>query len=196
MMGVLYIDRILYPVTALGPGKRIALWTAGCSRHCDGCANPELWERNGSQRMDVDVAWNLVRTVLETYEVGGITLTGGEPFEQTEGLAELLSKIRQKYDVNVLSFSGYLYEELMRDQEKAVLLSYLDVLIDGAYVKEKNDGKTALRGSSNQRILFLNKSCDKEYREYLQKGRQIQNFIYDREILSVGIHKEDRADKQ
>ena len=119
-MGVLYIDRILYPVTALGPGKRIALWTAGCSRHCDGCANPELWERNGSQRMDVDVAWNLVRTVLETYEVGGITLTGGEPFEQTEGLAELLSKIRHIYYVNVLAFSGYLYEELMKKQKKAL----------------------------------------------------------------------------
>ena len=138
-MGTLYIDRILYPVTALGPGKRVALWTSGCSRHCDGCANPELWERSGSQRMDVDTVWNMFRTILDNNEAGGITLTGGEPFEQAEGLTELLSKIRQNYDVNILSFSGFLYEELREDQEKAALLSYLDVLIDGAYVKEKND---------------------------------------------------------
>lgn len=195
-MGTLYIDRILYPVTALGPGKRVALWTSGCSRHCDGCANPELWERSGSQRMDVDTVWNMFRTILDNNEAGGITLTGGEPFEQAEGLTELLSKIRQNYDVNILSFSGFLYEELREDQEKAALLSYLDVLIDGAYVKEKNDGKAALRGSSNQRILFLNKGCEEEYREYLKNGRQIQNYIYDHEILSVGIHKEDRTGKQ
>lgn len=192
-MGALYIDRILYPVTALGPGKRIALWTAGCSRHCDGCANPELWDRSGSRRMDVEIVWNMVRTILENNEVSGITLTGGEPFEQAEGLADLVGRIRQNYDVNILAFSGFRLEELRQDQEKAALLSYLDVLIDGAYVKEENDGKAAMRGSLNQRILYLNNGCEEEYQEYLKKGRQIQNFIYDREILSVGIHKEDRS---
>ena len=192
-MGALYIDRILYPVTALGPGKRIALWTAGCSRHCDGCANPELWDWSGSRRMDVEIVWNMVRTILENNEVSGITLTGGEPFEQAEGLADLVGRIRQNYDVNILAFSGFRLEELRQDQEKAALLSYLDVLIDGAYVKEENDGKAAMRGSLNQRILYLNNGCEEEYQEYLKKGRQIQNFIYDREILSVGIHKEDRS---
>ena len=87
--------RILYPVETLGPGRRAGIWTCGCDRHCPGCANPELWDREAYGEMKPA---DIVR-VIETLEreggaVDGITITGGEPFEQAEELAALPVCIR------------------------------------------------------------------------------------------------------
>ena len=84
------IDRILYPITALGPGKRLAIWTIGCSKHCFNCANPELWERD--KRRDIDIA-GLSKAIHDSLQgccVDGITITGGDPLEQVDDLLDLL----------------------------------------------------------------------------------------------------------
>lgn len=186
----MYIDRILYPVTTLGPGKRIAVWTAGCERHCPGCANPELWEIKESQKISEDLLANLIKQMLLKHKVDGITITGGEPFLQSSALASCLNKIGPERP-EVLIFSGFQMDELRCDPEKRTLLLLTDVLVDGAYIRELNDGKTPLRGSSNQAIHYLNKTVIKNYEEYLERGRQIENFVYGNEILSVGIHREN-----
>ena len=85
-------------------------------------------------------------------------------------------------------FTGYKYEELLEREDARELLSRVDVLIDGEYVDELNDNKSALRGSINQHILYLNKEIQPEYEEYLAEGRKIQNFVYDYKTVSVGIH--------
>lgn len=185
----MYIDRILYPVTTLGPGKRIAVWTAGCERHCPGCANPELWEIKESQKISEDLLANLIKQMLLKHKVDGITITGGEPFLQSSALASCLTRIGPERP-EVLIFSGFQMDELRCDPEKRTLLLLTDVLVDGAYIRELNDGKTPLRGSSNQAIHYLNKTVIKNYEEYLERGRQIENFVYGNEILSVGIHRE------
>ncbi len=185
----MYIDRILYPVTTLGPGKRIAVWTAGCERHCPGCANPELWEVKESQKISEDLLANLIKQMLLKHKVDGITITGGEPFLQSSALASCLTRIGPERP-EVLIFSGFQMDELRCDSEKRTLLLLTDVLVDGAYIRELNDGKTPLRGSSNQAIHYLNKTVIKNYEEYLERGRQIENFVYGNEILSVGIHRE------
>lgn len=188
----MYVDRVLFPVTALGPGKRIAVWLVGCHRHCPGCANPELWNPKPSQRISVEKLSNLIRQMAIERQADGLTITGGEPFEQSKELLYLLNSLRDLH-LNALVFSGYKLEELQRTDTAKEVLEHIDVLIDGEYIKEQNDGKTVLRGSANQRMNVFNPKCQADYDEYLLAGRQIQNFVYGDMILSVGIHSEDEA---
>ena len=89
----------------------------------------------------------------------------------------------------VLIFTGYAREELEREDCFLELLNRTDVLVDGPYLKEANDKKAALRGSLNQKIHYLNPDAEAKYEQYLKKGRQIQNFVYEYRVLSVGIYK-------
>lgn len=181
----MFLDRILYPVTALGPGNRIGIWTVGCSRKCFGCANPELWIRHPEQKIEPTRVAYYINAMTEK-EIDGITITGGEPFEQASEIIDLIDALN--FENEILVFSGYQLEELRQDKEKARLLSRIDVLIDGSYIQEMNDGMSALRGSTNQMIHFLNESVIDRYEQYIKEGRQIQNFMYDYKIISVGIH--------
>ncbi|MCR5734341.1 MAG: radical SAM protein [Lachnospiraceae bacterium] len=185
----MYIDRILFPVTSLGPGKRLVIWVSGCTRHCEGCANPELWERHPFQQTDPYDFADMITSQIDLNNVSGITVSGGEPFDQAEELCKLIRKIKQ--DKDVLVFSGYSIEEIQKDPVMNEFLSLTDVLVDGEYIDSKNDGISALRGSSNQRIHILNKRLTERYDEYLKLGRQIQNYTYDYKTISVGIHNRD-----
>lgn len=181
----MYVDRLLYPVTALGPGDRIALWVAGCKRQCKKCANPELWERQEYQRITSQKLIETINSVIGN-NIDGITITGGEPFDQATELCSVIDGLPETIDV--LIFTGYKYEELLEREDARELLSRVDVLIDGEYVDGLNDNKSALRGSINQHILYLNKEIQPKYEEYLAEGRKIQNFVYDYKTVSVGIH--------
>jgi anaerobic ribonucleoside-triphosphate reductase-activating protein len=181
----IYLDRILFPVTALGPGNRVAIWVAGCSRKCPLCANPELWQKHEEQKINAEKLASQVNS-LQIKGIDGITLTGGEPFDQAEGLTCFIDKL--KFKTEILAFSGYKIEELKNDAVSSRLLSIIDVLVDGEYINEMNDGKAVLRGSTNQVIHYLNPKTHEKYSKYLSEGRKIQNFVYEYNTLSVGIH--------
>ena len=185
----MYLDRILYPVTALGPGNRVALWVAGCKRKCNGCANPELWERHPEQAIQSEKVADYINTLRDRI-IDGITITGGEPFDQALDIIKMIDAI--EVPVEILAFSGYKLEDIQTDPAKNKLLGKLDVLIDGEYIDGLNDGISGLRGSVNQRIHYLNERVKSRYEQYISEGRKIQNFIYDYKTISVGIHKPDR----
>ena len=186
----MYLDRVLYPVTALGPGKRAVIWTSGCDRHCPGCADPELWDRHPEQAISVERLTEILVS-LSARGIDGITLTGGEPFDQAQELAALLDAL--PFAADVTAFSGYTLEQLQEDPVRMVLLERIDVLIDGPYIESQNDGIAPMRGSVNQRIHYLDPAVRPMYEAYLSKGRQIENFIYDYKTVSVGIHVPGRA---
>ena len=181
----MYIDRLLYPVTSLGPGNRAAIWVAGCNRYCKKCANPELWEQHEYQRIEPDRLAGAIRNVINT-GIDGITITGGEPFKQAEELCKLIDGLPD--DIDILVFTGCKYEELLKKDSARGFLSRIDVLVDGEYIDELNDNCAALRGSTNQRIIYLKEELIPKYEAYLKEGRKIQNFIYDYKTISVGIH--------
>lgn len=185
----LWMDRMIYPVTALGPGNRLCIWVAGCGRKCPGCANPELWDRQDRQAMETDSLARRINRALREKPADGMTVTGGEPFDQAKALAALLDALDEP-PKDLLIFTGYLLEELHGDCAKEALLMKTGVLVDGPYIREKNDGASSLRGSLNQRIHYLDPSLEAVYRPYLEKGRQIQNVVYDYQIISIGIHNE------
>ncbi|MCL2807253.1 MAG: anaerobic ribonucleoside-triphosphate reductase activating protein [Coriobacteriia bacterium] len=137
-----------------GPGIRFAIFTQGCSHACPGCHNPEALPFEGGMEVTVD---ELKRRIEDNPLLEGITLTGGEPFEQPEPLLEL-ARWAKKRGLSVWAFSGYTYEELMGGVPSALakeLLEAVDVLVDGRYVQALASHELTWRGSSNQRIIEI-----------------------------------------
>jgi len=188
------IARVLYPVTVLGPGKRIAIWVAGCTKHCKSCANPELWEKESFPDMSVaDLKQALCMLYEKTNEpVDGITISGGEPFEQAEELLELITFLKEKTE-DILIFTGKTKEELMQEEPAALVLSEIAVLVDGEYIEEENYGEV-LRGSKNQKIHIQNTAFAEKYNAYLKENEGkhlVENFQTNTGVIAVGIHKKD-----
>ena len=149
---VLNIGKIVRQSNVIGPGKRFVIWLQGCSLQCKGCINKKFWSKEPNRLIPVS---NLVNMILNTPEIEGVTYTGGEPFEQAEGLYSLSTLLKDK-GLSIMSYTGYTYKELSNsdDKFKIFLLSCLDILIDGRY----ECGKSApllWRGSGNQKVYFL-----------------------------------------
>jgi anaerobic ribonucleoside-triphosphate reductase activating protein len=107
----LQLARMAYPVTSLGPGRRVALWVSGCGMRCRGCITPDLWDMAAGRAVEVDRV--LQRILALDLPLDGITLSGGEPFDQPAPLGWLLRRVRAvRPDWSSLVFSGYPYPAL------------------------------------------------------------------------------------
>ncbi len=143
---------------ANGAGIRTSLYVQGCSRHCKGCFNPETWDFDGGKPWTEAIEREFLGLIGKPH-IAGVTILGGEPLEpQTRAdVLELLKKIRKKYPKkNIWIYSSYLYEELL--EECPEILENMDVLVDGMFVEELKDAKLKFRGSSNQRVIDVQKS--------------------------------------
>lgn len=183
----MYIARILYPVKVLGPGKRLGIWFAGCKHRCKGCSNPELWDINDKYLVTSEQVEKLIRSVAKEHVIDGFTLTGGDPIEQAEDIADFLESVKDISD-DVILYTGYEINELRSEAHKK-LLDKVAVLIDGRYEEKLNDN-SFLRGSSNQTIHILKNHFEEKYHNYIHENQnEIQNFMINNEVVSVGIHR-------
>ena len=185
----MYIARILYPVKVLGPGKRVGIWFAGCHHKCKGCSNPELWKADEKYFATIEQVEKLIRTVAVGQEIDGFTITGGDPVEQADELTDLLTRVAD-ISQDVILYTGYQIKELTSEAQ-IKLLDRISVLIDGEYKEELNDG-AFLRGSSNQIIHILSDQYRDKYEKYIRENHnEIQNFMINNEVISVGIHNRE-----
>ena len=183
------VARILYPVKVLGPGNRIGIWLAGCTRGCPGCSNPELWEQKPEYEIQISQLVALIRSLADKHRVDGFTITGGEPLLQATDLLALIDQLSD-ISTDVLVYTGFCLEELKDNPDAPVsnLLKSIAVLIDGEYVEKLNDN-SRLRGSLNQHIHIFKKQFEDKYRDYIDnQPNLIQNFTTTDGIVSVGIH--------
>ncbi|HEY5758256.1 MAG TPA: 4Fe-4S cluster-binding domain-containing protein [Steroidobacter sp.] len=143
------ISRLHFPVTTLGPGRRLGIWLQGCSIRCPGCISVDTWPE-GRGLTTVSQTLSALHGWLDPAE--GITISGGEPFDQPDALRELLLSLREQTPVSVLVYSGYSFERI------APWLELNPGLIDGL-MSEPFDASTpqtrALRGSDNQQLHLL-----------------------------------------
>jgi anaerobic ribonucleoside-triphosphate reductase activating protein len=154
---------------ANGVGVRTVLFVSGCTNHCEECFQPETWDFEYGKVFDEETEKDLIESVQPAY-INGITLLGGEPFEPANQreLVKFLRKFRRECPTKtVWCFTGFVYDkELLVDgsyprcEVTDEMLSMIDVLVDGRYVKALRNISLRFRGSENQRIIDLNKTRD------------------------------------
>ena len=161
------VHRILRETAAEGPGLRYCVWVQGCSHHCPGCFAKDTWDSEKGRWIEIeDIKEDLRRAIQSAAEkrkdLEGLTLLGGEPFDQAQEAAQL-AKEAKKHGLSVLTFTGYRLEELRKKgPAERKLLKRTDLLIDGPFEEEKKSFDRPLVGSSNQRFHFLTDWYKKE----------------------------------
>lgn len=151
---------------ANGTGVRTALFVSGCTHRCKGCFNEIAWDFNYGEPFTEEVENSIIDGLKDDY-MDGLSLLGGEPFEpqNQRALVNFLKKVKNAYpEKTVWCYTGYLFEELLTPGGKGncevsrEMMSYIDVLVDGEFKQELKNLNLRFRGSSNQRIIDVNKS--------------------------------------
>ncbi|MBQ7906738.1 MAG: radical SAM protein [Clostridia bacterium] len=185
------IGKVVFPVTTLGPGTRIGIWTQGCYRACKGCSNPELQLFDKSKEISVT---ELVSRIKD-FSFDGVTISGGEPFVQVEELYLLIKELRMLGVDDILIYSGFTKEELESRQDEKIyyILSEISVLIDGPFIAELVDD-VPLRGSSNQRVWLFKDKYKDAYRQFLGSEKRVDIFEHQGWVHFIGIPGKDYQD--
>jgi anaerobic ribonucleoside-triphosphate reductase activating protein len=141
-----------------GPGIRLVVFSQGCRHRCPGCHNPETHSFDGGENIDIE---DILKMMKANPLLDGITFSGGDPFEQANEFAELGRKVK-KLGLNVMTYTGYTYEEIMENMDEEngwkSLLDVTDILVDGPFQIDKKSFSLRFKGSTNQRIIDINKS--------------------------------------
>lgn len=132
-----------------GPGIRLVVFTQGCNHNCIGCHNPESHSFSGGKLIDIE---DILDMIKENTLLDGITLSGGEPFEQAKECT-ILAKKTKELGLDVIVYTGYTFEEILKKDEFKELLLQTDTLIDGKFHIEQKSLMLKFRGSKNQRII-------------------------------------------
>lgn len=144
---------------ANGPGIRTTFFVTGCTHKCPECFNEEYQDKNFGD-LWTDEETNKVIDYLNSDVVKGLTILGGEPFQNTKDLIQIVKKIKEKTNKDIWIYSGYSFEELSENSVQRQLLELCDFLVDGLFKIDLKDLKLRFRGSSNQRIIDVKKSLD------------------------------------
>lgn len=154
------IRSITYPDICNGLGNRVTLWVSGCSHHCKGCHNKCTWGFETGRKFD-NAEKERLFSILSLPYMKGLTLSGGDPIDNYEGVLPLVKECKEKFpDKDIWLYTGYTLEQLS-EIGKDEILRYVDYVVDGEFVLEKRDITLAFRGSSNQNIWRKNADSGK-----------------------------------
>lgn len=148
---------------ANGEGIRVSLFVSGCTHKCKGCFNQSAWDFKSGNEFTEDSLNEIIESLKPSY-IKGLSLLGGEPFEieNVTPLIKIVKEIKKEYPKkDIWAYSGYTYEELIKNDIKKELVNLIDVLVDGKFILELKNPSLAFRGSSNQRIIDIKKSIKK-----------------------------------
>lgn len=164
----LHIIAVTGPDINNGPGFRVTIWVSGCTHACPDCQNKHTWKYAQGHKLDDMVPYtnitykDKILNLIGDEHIDGVTISGGDPLDQSaqalEELAKFLSNIKKRYpEKSIWLYTGYFIEDLKNYPHKEVIKN-CDVIIDGPYVKEKRNITIPFRGSTNQRIIDVQKS--------------------------------------
>ena len=149
-----------------GDGVRVSLFVSGCRNCCKGCFQPETWDFKYGTEFTQETENQILEFLRPSY-ISGLTVLGGEPFEEENQriLAPFLRKVKETYPSKTIwCYTGYVLEKdlLPEDGRKhceatGEMLKYIDILVDGPFIEEQKNISLKFRGSENQRILKLKK---------------------------------------
>ena len=143
-----------------GDGLRVTCWVSGCNMGCFNCYNPQTWDFDSGIPFTEETMQEILYDLSKPY-IKGITLSGGHPLDPHNApkVLEIVKRVKMVFpNKDIWIYSGYVWENIMKDETLREILKYIDVLVDGAYVDELRDISLLFRGSSNQRIIDVEKS--------------------------------------
>lgn len=181
------ISHIEKSTELLGPYKRFVIWVHGCCFNCEGC----LAVNNRSGKY-TEITASALADMIIAENIEGITISGGEPFLQSEELCEAVRLVRVRKDIGVIIYSGFRLEELKEKPSAFGLLSETDLLIDGRYIKELDNGRPFI-GSSNQKLIYLSDRYKKIGSEYytLNGLRKAEIKLSPEQAVLIGVPSEN-----
>lgn len=153
-MATISILEIVEDTTVDGPGFRTTVYCAGCPNRCPGCHNPQSWDIANGREVDIE---EILKVILAD-PFADVTFSGGDPMFQPVGFAALAKAIKERSGKNIWCYTGYLFEDLLKNIQQKKMLEYIDVLVDGRFVEALKDESLRFRGSSNQRIIDVQAS--------------------------------------
>lgn len=184
------VNRILSPLTALGPGRRVGLWVQGCSLACRGCASLDTWDRSAGTGIEVAQVVEELSSVIRREQLTGLTVTGGEPFQQPDAVTQVIAGVREQAmgtgapdQLDVLIFTGYSAAAAQRRAPD--LLSSADALVCGRY-EQQSPGADPLRASANQELLIRTPLGSRRFAD-LSSVPTLQVSAVDGDLLLVGL---------
>lgn len=182
---MLNIHGILPHTEANGPGCRCGIWFQGCSLGCKDCFNPETHPHEPNHLVPIE---DLVKWVLSLSVIEGVSISGGEPFEQAEGLSLFLKTIKRRTNHNsevlsVLVYTGYEIDFLTSSPDKNIqeAMSYIDILCAGPFIEELRNDSLLWCGSLNQQLHYLTD----RYGQWMEKEWKIH--VPSEEITIAGV---------
>lgn len=188
----LQLNKAHFPVTVLGPGRRIGLWLQGCSIGCKGCVSVDTWERDPQRTVAIASLLIWCKQVAAS-GFDGVTISGGEPFDQPEGLWHLLQALRlwrsqARLDFDILCYSGYPLKTLQ--QRHARLLALLDALVPEPFIDSQPGA--LWRGSANQPLLPLSPLGQQRYAVFVgaplqEEDKRMQVAVEGGRVWMIGI---------
>ncbi|MCX7950804.1 MAG: anaerobic ribonucleoside-triphosphate reductase activating protein [Clostridiales bacterium] len=137
-----------------GPGIRYVIFAQGCLHNCRGCHNPNTHPIDGGYLVELDEIYN---DIINNKFIDGVTFSGGDPFVQIDEFIELAKRLK-KHNINIMCYTGYIYEDIIKHEKYKEILNYLDTLVDGKFILERKTLKKPYVGSDNQRIIDVQKS--------------------------------------
>ncbi len=186
------LNKIQYPIYNLGEGKRIGIWVQGCNLGCKGCVNQTLWNTQGGKSISVVDVFNWVASIQNDFN--GVTISGGEPFQQYEQLIAFLYLVKTKTKLSVHCFSGYYLYELIELFPDKLFQKYIDTLIDGRYIEAQHENSN-LKGSTNQtHYRFIDGLAVKEGKREVSNKMSLK-VGRDNQIYMAGIPKKNELQK-
>jgi anaerobic ribonucleoside-triphosphate reductase activating protein len=188
---VLRVNRIHYPVTALGPGRRLGVWVQGCPLACPGCIARDTWDPAAGREVNVADLTAVWQAAVDD-GADGLTVTGGEPLEQPVELAAFLGEAdgvrrRASREIDFLVYTGYELAELPAAAHQALELT--DAVITGRY-RVAEPSAMIWRGSANQRLSPRTELGNRRYRPYLDHAPErppMQVSVDERRVWFIGV---------
>ena len=143
-----------------GPGVRVSVFMQGCTFHCKNCFNPETWDFKQGKEFTDEIIDKVLELASKDFIVG-LSILGGEPMhpKNIEGTTKLAKAFKERYPHKTIwCWSGFLFDRDLKEKE---VMKYIDVLVDGQYQDELHDFRLKWCGSSNQRVIDVQKSLKK-----------------------------------
>lgn len=157
----MYYSKIKYNDVANGPGLRVSLFTSGCTHHCKGCFQPETWNFENGSPFTQETVKHIIEKSSGRY-TAGLSLLGGDPLDNSKDILPLLEEYRKTFGntKTIWLWTGYLFEEILKDEFMSKVLPFVDVIVDGRFEEDCKDITLKYMGSTNQRVIDVPKSLE------------------------------------